>query len=86
MAVKVIQMLHVRGSGLRSQGRTWKSCFEGSIAGYSPESLLGCRHTFRLIASRRTPGLACQPRTHHLRSGPKSNRDQQLSRSKEEDE
>src|SRR2546425_3610176 len=60
MAVKVIQMLHVRGSGLRSQGRTWKSCFEGSVAGNRSVGLLSRVMHADLLRVGITP-LTCLP-------------------------
>ena len=53
-------MLHVGGSGLRSQGRTWKSCFEGSIAGNSPVGLLSWVMHADLLRVGITP-LTCLP-------------------------
>ncbi len=86
MTVKVIQMLHVGGSGLRSQGRTWKSCFEGSIAGNSPVGLLSWVMHADLLRVGITP-LTCLPAPNSSSTvRPKPTRDQQLSRSKEEDE
>ncbi len=86
MMVKVIQMLDVGGSGLRSQGRTWKSRFEGSIAGNSPVGLLRWVMHADLLRVGITP-LTCLPAPNSSSTvRPKTHQGPQFARSKEEDE
>ena len=85
MAVKVIQMLHVRGSGLRSQGRTWKSCFEGSVAGNRSVGLLSRVMHADLLRVGITP-LTCLPAPNSSSTVRPKTQGPQLARSKEEDE